>query len=263
MKKRIGLLLVLLLCFLLVQPVLGDEPVTDDTGRYLTASQILELKQKSLALLQKHGIRAVYLITSSLGEDLNRMRYYAADVYDDTYGNNSDGVIFLVAGRSYISVTTAKGEEILTTAVLDAIEDDVVGYLRDGDYAGAFSRYLDDLDSVLVRYENGERFSEYRFSLKTALQRAVAVLPILALFSAVVTSIVILIRRSKMKTAKKKETASSYAIGAELTRRSDVYLYTTTVRHKIETSSGGGSHGGGGHFSSSGGGHGSSHGGHF
>ena len=124
-----------------------------------------------------------------------------------------------------------------------------------------FLKYLDDLENVLTRYENGERFDEYTFSLKTPMQRALGALPVIAVVSLLITLLVLLIRSSNMKTAKKKETAFDYLSDARLTRRADIYLYTTTVRRKIETSSS--SHGGGGHFSSSGGGHGSSSGGHF
>ena len=261
MKKKIGILFVILL-LLFSLPAQALDLVTDRTGRYLSRGEVAELTAKSEAIFENHGIRAVYLITESLGENLSRMKYYAADEYDQAFGNHSDGVIFLVAGRSYISVTTGRGETILTTAVLNAMEDEAVEFLREGDYAGAFSRYLDDLENVLTRYENGERFDEYTFSLKTPMQRALGALPVIAVVSLLITLLVLLIRSSNMKTAKKKETAFDYLSDARLTRRADIYLYTTTVRRKIETSSS--SHGGGGgHFSSSGGGHGSSSGGHF
>ncbi|MBQ8137704.1 MAG: TPM domain-containing protein [Clostridia bacterium] len=263
MKKRIGILFVILLLALSL-PAQALDLVTDRTGRHLSRNEISELTAKSQAIFEKHGIKAVYLITESMGEDLYRMRDYAANTYDDAFGNHSDGVIFFVAGRSYISVTTGKGETILVKSVLNAIEDEVVEYLRDGDYAGAISKYLDDLDSVLTRYENGERFDPYTFSLRTPIQRAIGMLPVIAVVCLIISLLVLLIRRSHMKTAKKKETAFDYLSDARLTRRADVYLYTTTVRRKIETSSSSSFRGGGGHFTSSGGGsHGSSSGGHF
>ena len=70
----------------------------------------------------------------------------------------------------------------------------------------------------------------------------------------------LLIRRG-MKTARKKNEAGDYVSRVNITRRQDIYLYTTTTRRKIESSSSG-SHGSGGHFGG-GGGHGSSHGGRF
>ena len=259
MKKKCGTLLILVLCLVCMQSAWAAVPVRDDTGRFLNSYQVAELTQQCADIYAAHGIQPMIRVTSSLGEDLNRMRYYAADLYDNTYGNNSDGVIFLVAGRSYISVTTGRGETILSRNVLNAMEDDTVDYLRDGDYAGAFSHYLSLLDNVLTRYENGERFNG-NFSVKTPIQRAVGILPFIAIAAAIITGLILLIVWSGMKTAKKKDTASEYAVGAELTRHSDVYLYTTTVRRRIQTSSGSG---GSGHFSSSGGGHGSSSGGHF
>ena len=48
-----------------------------------------------------------------------------------------------------------------------------------------------------------------------------------------------------MKTARKRDSAESYLTDMNLTRERDIYLYTTTVRHKIENdppSSGGSSH---------------------
>jgi len=169
MKRKIGILFVILL-LLFSLPAQALDLVTDRTGRYLSRGEIAELTAKSEAIFENHGIRAVYLITESLGENLSRMKYYAADEYDQAFGNHSDGVIFLVAGRSYISVTTGWGSIVFKTFVLNAIEDDVVEYLRNGDYAGAFSRYLDDLENVLTRYENGERFDSTTFSLRQPIK---------------------------------------------------------------------------------------------
>ena len=266
MKKYV-LPLVLALLIALFGAALADGLVADDSGRYLSAAEITDLTLKSQEIYSTYGLRVMLRITDNTrgySLDYNGLRNCANDIYNQTF-SGQDGMIFLVrmADRYCVTVTKGKGEEIFSRAILDEVEEDILHYLSDGEYHSAFSAYLKDVDSLLARYEKGERYyGEHAASLKTAAQRVVEALPITGIFSAVVTALVMLIVRSRMKTAKKKHTASDYISDSALTRSQDLYLYTTTTRTRIQTSSSSGGHGGSGHFGGSHGG-GSSSGHHF
>ncbi len=264
MKKLSAFLSALVLLLLCAATASARGLVTDETGS-LTSEEIAHLTGLAEGIGEKYGIVAMIRFverTPGYQTGYYGLREYAADAYDSEHAGE-DGVIFAVrlSDRWYVSVTTGRGEKILTTEALDAAEDDVQPLLKDEDYYEAFRKYLKDIDTLLERYEKGERFGN-KVSLQTPMERLMGMLLIIGVFSALNAVLVLLIVRRNMKTARKKNEAGDYVSQARLTRRQDIYLYTTTTRRKIESSSGSGSHGSGGHFGG-GGGHGSSHGGRF
>ncbi len=258
MRKTICALLLSLLLLGAALPALADGEVTDKTG-YLTYSQIESLEDIAAGIREEWGINALILFVdrtpgytqSESQSGYYGLRDYAADYYDSLYPGQ-DGVVFAVrlSDRWYVSVTTGRGETMLSTDTLDAAEEAARPYLSSGDYYYAFRTYLNRIDYSLQVY------ADPTIRLKEML-------PFIGGFSAVITALVLLIIRHTMKTARRRDEAGNYVTGARITRRQDIYLYTTKTRRRIQTeSSGGGIHGGGGHFGG-GGGHGSSHGGRF
>ena len=265
MKKCVLPLVLALLIALCGAALAEEELVSDESGRYLSAAEIAELTRQSREIYDAWGLRVMLRITydtKGYSRDYNGLRNCANDIFNRAY-YGQDGMIFLVrmADRYCVTVTKKKGEEIFSRAILDEVEEDILHHLSDGEYYEAFSAYLKDIDSLLARHAKGESFYGGNASLKTPAQRVVAALPMTGLFSAVITALVMLIVRSRMKTAKKRQSASDYISDSALTRQQDLYLYTTTTRTRIQTSSSGGG-GGSGHFGGSSGG-GSSSGHHF
>ncbi len=258
MKRYLAAVLTVLLLLSLSASSLASGLVTDAAGE-LTSSELSSLNAMAQEIGDKYGIIAmIRLVDSTPGYTQSEtergyygLRQYAADYYDSLYPGE-DGVIFAVrlSDRWYVSVTTARGEELLTTSRLDAAEDEAKSYLSAGMYYQAFRTYLEEIGAALEKSTN-------------PMAALAELLPGAGIFSAVITALVMLLVRRSMKTARRKVEAGDYVTSARITRRQDLYLYTTTTRTRIQSSSGSGG-GRGGHFGGGGGGgHGSSHGGRF
>jgi uncharacterized protein len=185
-------------------------------------------------------------------------RYYAADYYDYGgfgYGENHDGIILLlvtgagVGDRDYTIVNTGRGEKVMSDSTMYAIEDEILPYLQRSNYATAMARFVTGVESALADF--------------TPARRTAKAAPILILGGLAIGVIVALIFRSQMKSVRRKVGAASYIRDGsfQLTRVQDIYLYTTTTRHRIQTQSSGGGHSGG--FTGSSGTHHTSHSGKF
>ncbi len=271
MMKRFALFSMVLI--LLLAGLCGTaerETVIDEAG-LLTQSEEAELRTRSQEILAEYHFQVVFLLVRTTQGQY--IRDFAADYYDYGgygYGSGHDGMIFCVdmGTRSYYTVTTGSGEEIFTVPVLVAIEDDMIDDLSDGEYYSAFAKYLDDAEIILRRAANGESFSDVeRVTLRTPAERTAAALPVIVIMSALIALIAVMIMRSGMKTARRRGAANSYIEGTPvISRRSDVYLYSTETRTRIQTesgSSGSRGGGGGGHFTGSSGSSHGGHGGHF
>lgn len=272
--KRLALLLSLLL--LIALPALADNRVFDDAD-LLSPSEETALNDTIAGIYATHHFDVVLHTTpSTFGKSV---RMYAADYYDQGgfgYGAEGDGLIFVLsmAERDYYTVTTGSGIRIFTDYGIDRIGEDIVGYLSDGDYYGAMTRYLADVERFIVQAtrEEGDVSDDQPFrdytpydydtpvTLRAPAERLAAVAPVILVAAFVIALIVVLIMRAGMKTARRKTSAGDYVVpgSLNLTRREDIYLYTTTVRTKIESNNSGGGRGGSSTFS---GGGGRSHGG--
>ena len=269
MKRILSLSLVLLLCLSLCLTVLAQDeltlitddepaamPAAEDGAWYirdfaglLTAGEQSALEQRAESLSAQYGCDIYVLTVDSIGS-MNRRDYAKAYYQQYELGNGSwrNGILFLVAmeSRDYVTVTYGQDPDNPSTygtgiyAFSDygvsVLEDKVVPYLSDGDYEGAFAKYVEICGDYLKQYtETGEPFDVGNAPRSKAIPLAITVLvPIL------IALIVCLIFRSQMKTARAATEANSYIPqdGFNLTRQIDQYTHTRTVRH-IERDSGG------------------------
>ena len=247
--KRFFVLLALLL--LVASPALAANRVIDDAD-VLSASDENALEQAIAAVSQEYNFDIIILTKTSI--DGRTATYYAADYYDDHgfgLGDTRDGVMVLlvtgagVGNRDMGIISHGRGEKIFDLDAIYALEDDVLPYLRQSKYSSGMAQFVMSVRDRLIDYQPGNR--------------AGRVLPVTLIIGLVVGLIVVFTMKSHMKTARRKNTATSYVREGsfQLSRVQDIYLYTTTVRHKIETESSGGhgGHSGGGGFTSSSGGH--------
>ena len=253
MKKFLALLLLLLL---FVAPALADGNRVIDDADVLSASDEAALEQAIALIRDQYQFDVVLLTKTSI--DGKTPRYYAGDYYDyGGYGcgDSHDGIILLLVtgaeagNRDYTIVNTGRGEKIFDDDAMYEIEDAMLPYLRVSNYAGGMARFVTGVESRL----------EYMTPKNRTTRTAVVMFGI----GAVIGIIVAMILKGQMKTVRRKIGAKSYIKDGsfQLNRVQDIYLYTTTTRHKIQTQSSSGGHGGG--FTGSSGTHHTSHSGKF
>ncbi len=248
---------------------LGSVLIRDKDG-LLTSSQQQELEAKAQAIANQYGCNLYVLTVDSL--DGQGRRSYAEQYYTDNnlgYGSWRDGVLFLVAmgTREYVTVTWSHdpndwlnyGTAInaFTDYGIAEMEDEIVPKLSDGDYYGAFDRYLSIGEKYLKAYAAGKPFD-----VGSKRNTGIAWLVIIAA-PLVIALIACLKMRADMKPIKPAANANKYVPddGLNLYGQTDQFTHTTVTRRRIERESSGGGHSGGSSVSSSG--FGGSSGGHF
>ncbi len=259
MRKRLLPLILLLLALLLMCPsVLAENSRVTDKAGVLSVSDEDALEEAIAIIRDTYDFDVVILTETSIGNqsvEYYSDLYYAAGNYG--YGENHDGIMLLlvtgggVGNRDYCIMNTGRGEKIFTDSVMYDMEDNFLPYLSRSSYAQGIAQFVRDVQA--------------RLEASKPLNRAARLLPFTLGGGALTGAIVALSLKGQMRTVRRKQNAASYVREGsfQLTRSQDLYLYTTTVRHKIETSSSGGHGGHGGGFTGPSGMHHTSHSGKF
>ena len=244
-KKLFSLLTALVLCLLCAVPAFAEMPLVMDTYELFKPEATAELEQKAQDASAGHGVNVYLLTVSDIGGQ--NVREFAKDWYRDYdlgYGEGKSGILFLIAldSRDYVTITYGGGVTAFTDYRIEQIEDAVVPYLSDDDWAEAASEYLSMCADTLDFYaEHGEPLD---------VDNDTSGWPILLLIvigvPMIIAGIVCGVLYSQMKTARLKTEANDY-IGAGLKLRVQVDNYTHTDRVQVydppheESSSSGGS----------------------
>ena len=244
-KKLFSLLTALVLCLLCAVPAFAEMPLVMDTYELFKPEATAELEQKAQDASAGHGVNVYLLTVSDIGGQ--NVREFAKDWYRDYdlgYGEGKSGILFLIAldSRDYVTITYGGGVTAFTDYRIKQIEDAVVPYLSDDDWAEAASEYLSMCADTLDFYaEHGEPLD---------VDNDTSGWPILLLIvigvPMIIAGIVCGVLYSQMKTARLKTEANDY-IGAGLKLRVQVDNYTHTDRVQVydppheESSSSGGS----------------------
>ena len=188
---------------------------------------------------QKYGLNIAIVITDDLGTKSSMV--YADDFYDDMFGINTDGILFLMDNDTqwdHIS-TSGRAISMYSESYIDRMFSAVTPALKRGSYFEASEKFLDMLDT-------GKGFRTAFFHY----------LPYGLIAGAIISLIVCAVVVHSYKT-KRKVSPRSYITENEthFTVKQDRYVRQYTTKVKIESDS---SSGGGTHTSSSGG----THGGH-
>ncbi len=248
-RKVFALVFALVCLFACLTEALAQTEAVVDTANILSASRESEISGRIDRILEKYQFQVMlYLVADGLS--LTELRVAAADAFE-ARGFGPDGVIMAldVSSRKYYFVTAGKGMGIFDDSALDYLEDRVLDYLSENSFAAGADAFVGAAEHVLDRSDLA--------GVNGKIAKVLDKLPLAAVIGAVLATIVVFVRAAGMKTGHRRNTANQYVIRSNLNRRSDVYLYTTQTKHRIETSSsggGGGHHGGGGSFHSSSGG---------
>lgn len=240
--------------------------LVDDAG-LLSQSERYSLVEKLNSISEKRQLDVVVVTNDSLGG--KSVDAFADDFFDYNgygYGENDDGILLLLSmdTREWAISTYGSAISIFTDSTQQAISDNFLPYLSDGDYFGGFTRFAELCDSAVEDYyENGSHSGgKQPFGFLVAFGGSLLV-------GLAVGALVAFSLKSQLTSVKPQAAATAYAKqgSMKVTERTDLFLYhniTRVAKPKETSSSSGGSRSGGGHstthVSSSGRTHGGSHG---
>ncbi len=270
-----ALLLSMVVAFAMAVPgAAADYPLINDEAGLLTESGKIALQAKAEEYSAKWQQDIAIYTTNDLG-GLTDME--AADDYFDYngfgQGDDYSGIVMLVYDNGYGYWISTCGQTIdaVTDYGIEYILDEVFYELQDeDDYDAAFDAYLDAVDELLSINASGKPYDIGNTSGVSGNSKSnqlidgdvAGVLSMAWMMAFGGALIFCLIFVFQLRSKHSKHSASDYIIGQglNLTRREDLYLYSSTskVRRQEDSGSrGGGSRGGSStHRSSSGRSHG-------
>ena len=236
-----------------------------DAADLLTDSEEAELLKKLDSLSESHKSNVVIL---TVKEHAGRIQDFADDYFD--YNGfqadyNTSGVLFMLSmeDREWAISTHGSAAQAFTDYGQEHLMDQMMPYLRDGDYYGAFSEYINVSDRFFTMYEQG---TPYDVDNSKPPMNPVAGAAVSILIGIVVAFAVIAFMAKDLHTVHMNASAAGYQShsGIKMKVHHDTYVRTTTARTKLPENDNRSGHSGGSsmHTSSSGSSHGGSHG-HF
>ena len=272
MKKNILItMLTLVLCLFMIVPALAEGENTgdgfaDEYYRLLDMASLLSdedvdsltARLDELSLRQKMDV--VIATTNTL--EGKSVVAYADDLYDNCsfgYGANRDGLILVISMEDndwYIS-TCGYGITAFTDAGIKYIGEQIVPYLSDRDFAGAFATYITLCDEFITQARIDKPYDIGSLPRKPMSPAWILV----CLISGLILSCVTVGKmKAKLTTVRAQAAANSYMKNdsMNITDSREMFLYKNVTRTKrsnessggggssTHTSSSGTSHGGGG-----------------
>lgn len=252
---------------ILATPVLAEESskvskdYVVDNADLLTQTEENELSEKLQDISDELQFDVVVVTTNSTGS--KTATEYADDYFDyNGYGrgSNNDGALFLVdmGDRKWAISTSGYGIEAIVDSALDDMEEEIVPYLKSGDYDGAFNEFADLTYDIVNDAKNGKSYSNSTTSTTKNHKNIGTNLIVAFSIGAGISLIIILVYRSKLKPVKFQKEAKEYIVPGSfnLRRSDDVFLYFNITKVPIpknndsddsgsfHSSSSGSSHGG-------------------
>ena len=271
MKKNILItILTLVFCLFMAVPGLAEsenaeDGFADEYYRLMDMASLLSdadvdsltAKLDELSLRQKMD---VVIVTTNTLEGKSVVEY-ADDLYDYCsfgYGANRDGLILVISMEDndwYIS-TCGYGITAFTDAGIEYIGEQIVPYLSDKDFAGAFASYITLCDEFITQARTGKPYDIGSLPRKPLSPAWILVCLIIGLMLSFVT---VGKMKAKLTTVRAQAAANSYMKNGSMniTDSREMFLYKNVTRTKrssessgggssTHTSSSGTSHGGGG-----------------
>ena len=229
---------------LLATPVLAEESskvskdYVVDNADLLTQTEENELSEKLQNISDELQFDVVVVTTNSTGS--KTATEYADDYFDyNDYGrgSNNDGALFLVdmGDRKWAISTSGYGIEAIVDSALDDMEEEIVPYLKSGDYDGAFNEFADLTYDIVNDAKNGKSYSNSTTSTTKNHKDIGTNLIVAFSIGAGISLIIILVYRSKLKPVKFQKEAKEYIVPGSfnLRRSDDVFLYFNITKVPI------------------------------
>lgn len=278
MKRKILALLLSAFVLLTSACVLGawatetgtKAPHVIDDAQVLGTDSLVSLETELRTFSEEHQFDLVAVVIQTL--DGSDIQAFADDLYDYGgygYGEDHDGCLLLVSveDRQWHISTCGYGIDVVTDAGVDYVGAQITPSLKEGDYAGGISAYLEAVESLITGEVVPESF-HYNSShqvytgnnpvlkLVNYLDGTTVLIAVVA--AGIIAGIVVFSMRAKLKSVGFKADSRDYFVQGSLnvTASKDTFVTSHVSRTPREKSSSGGSsthtsssgtsHGGGG-----------------
>lgn len=228
--------------------------VQDDAG-LLDAQEEDALESQCMQVFQEYGT-GIYIVTTPDfgGGDIKDWQRDVFLEYDLGADSDGSGVMLAVsmAERDWGLVGFGAAQEAFSTYGRERLGELILDDLSDGDFYGAFSRYISITDDYLLAAKEGSPYTEkHRYGEGFRIPLIIGVSFLLSL--GVSVGVVMSWKRG-MNTRVRQNGAMDYLKqrSFHLSDRSDLFLYHTVSRTRKPQETSSGSSGGGMHSDSSG-----------
>lgn len=258
MKKVLSVFFCFIVCFAVCISCLAFEyknhPIVDKAG-YLTQGEYEEIySQLEEFRLQYNFDLAIYTESQMSG---STAKSTTEDIYDymDYGASDGSGLILYICkdSRDYYFFAHKRGAEYFNDNGLRYLDEQVVPYLSDDDYYGAFCTYIETAEKLIEMALDGNPYNVE----KKDTEFVIWVWALGILVPLVIAFAMMLLKLKKMKTAVKNNYAENYIKpgSMHLSVSRDLFLFSKVTKIKKASSSGsrgsssgGGSRGRGGKF---------------
>jgi len=235
-KKKVLVLLLAVLFLFLSAPLYSLYGVIDDAG-LLSGEETAEINAMIEELAAVYNFELIiYTVNSINGEDPIDYSWAYLDG-KSLYGDSWDGCLLLQSTeyRDYAFTASGRGEKILNNTAYNKLEKDVVSFLRQDDYAGAYKVFASDWEKFLVLEAQGRN---YNFLCETGMHSAFIIAA--SILSFIFGLIKVHAMKSVMNTALPKTEANAYITPGSLafTQSQDTFLYSRVTKTVRSSSSG-------------------------
>lgn len=232
-KKATLFIISVLLIVLSSVSVIAEADRVADGAMLLTADEAQALRTKLNEISNQYQCDVAIVTTDS--EDIDSE--YDAMVYADDFfdyngygiGSGRDGIILLVSindgNRFYWFSAHGYGSTAFSDNDTENMGEQIVPYLKDGDYYSAFVRYA-EMAEDLLEYARTNAVSEEIYSKKSAFDISRLLIAFVA--GVVIAFIATWVMRGKLKTVRMQSGAGDYVRNGSMniTNSRDTFLYS-------------------------------------
>jgi len=246
MMKKLSITLLLVFSLSLVSVFVASAAdvslVTDITG-ILTDNQREQLNTRAETISEQYRCDVAIMIIDEIPDNDSAYNWARSlyEYYNFGYGSERSGILLFLslAERDYALVAFGYGHTAFTDYGKDVMLDrHILPLLGNDKYYEALSVYLDKAEEFLAMARDGTPFERgtdpNREGMSLLLKLAIIIIVPLVIAFALCS-----MWGGQMKTARVAKTACNYIPqgGFQLTGQLDMFLYRTTTRTKIESSS--------------------------
>lgn len=231
MKKIIILLMFLMAMILFTSPILADaDTYVHDFAQILSTEAKQEINDHltKISQAQKTNVHAA-LVYSTYGEDVKAHADTLLQDYLAPLTQNQEGSLLLVVldSRDWVLVTDSYASNVITKAIINDIEAEIVPLLSAENYSDAFKKYG---SSVEAAYKNKGKVTTLPKKTKEifSLKRLIT--------SLIIGSIIALLMasgtKSRLKSVVKQRGAKNYLVKSNLKKEKehDLFLYEKVTK---------------------------------